>query len=71
MQQRTELRLQELLAEDDYPGAIQLLLECQQAAVTYSHFTCISDLSKKLQITLENAEEQLDVALSKVWSLVA
>jgi hypothetical protein len=65
-QQRTQIRLKELLAEEDYPGAIQLLLECQQAAVTYNHFTCISELSKKLQETLENAEEQLDVALSKV-----
>ena len=65
-QQKTEVRLQELLAEDDYPGAIQLLLECQQAAITYSHFHCISELSRKLQDTLENAEEQLDVALSKV-----
>ncbi|OXA57412.1 syndetin [Folsomia candida] len=64
--QRTELRLKELLTEEDYPGAIKLLLECQQVAVTFSHFTCISDLSKKLQETLENAEEQLDVSLSKV-----
>lgn len=55
-----------MLLEGDYPGAIQLLLECQQAAVTYNHFTCISELSKKLQETQENAEEQLDVALSKV-----
>lgn len=65
-QQRTEIRLQELLQESDYPGAIQLLIECQQAAVTYNHFNCISELSKKLQDTQENAEEQLDVALSKV-----
>ncbi|CAG7731237.1 unnamed protein product, partial [Allacma fusca] len=64
--QKTEIRLQELLSEDDYPGAIQLLLECQEAARIYSHFHCISALSKKLQETLENAEEQLDMALSKV-----
>ncbi|CAL8147667.1 unnamed protein product [Orchesella dallaii] len=64
--QRTEIRLREMLLEGDYPGAIQLLIECQQAAVTYNHFKCISELSKKLQETQENAEEQLDVALSKV-----
>ncbi len=66
LQQRTEIRLREMLQEGDYPGAIQLLIECQQAAVTYNHFKCISELSKKLQETQENAEEQLDVALSKV-----
>lgn len=55
-----------MLTEGDYPGAIQLLIECQQAAVTYNHFKCISELSKKLQETQEQAEEQLDVALSKI-----
>jgi len=66
LQQSTETRLHELLAEDNYLGAIQLLLEFQQTAETYKHFTCISELSKKLLDTMETAEEQLDMALSKV-----
>ncbi|XP_014680059.1 PREDICTED: syndetin-like, partial [Priapulus caudatus] len=63
--QRTDVRLSELLEEEDYPGAIQLCLECQQAAATFRHYSCISELSSKLQDTLEQIEEQLDVALSK------
>lgn len=66
--QRTEERLQELLNEGNYPGAIGLLLECQSAAATYRHFMCVAALSGKLQDTLEMAEEQLDQALAKVCS---
>lgn len=64
--QETDIRLRELLEEEDYPGAIQLCLECQKAASTFKHYSCISELSSKLQDTLEMTEEQLDVALSKV-----
>ncbi|GFS12991.1 coiled-coil domain containing 132 [Elysia marginata] len=63
--QRTDLRLREMMEEEDYSGAIQLCLECQKAASTFRHYTCISELSSKLQDTLEMIEEQLDVALSK------
>ncbi|CAH1787995.1 unnamed protein product [Owenia fusiformis] len=63
--QRTDIRLREMLEEEDYPGAIQLCLECQKAASTFRHYKCISELSSKLQDTLEMIEEQLDVALSK------
>ncbi|KAK7500494.1 hypothetical protein BaRGS_00008401 [Batillaria attramentaria] len=66
--QRTDLRLRELLEEEDYSGAIQLCLECQKAASTFRHYKCISELSSKLQDTLEMIEEQLDVALSKTCS---
>jgi hypothetical protein len=66
LQQRTEERLQELLSEGNYPGAIGLLLECLRAAATYRHFMCVAALSGKLQDTLEMAEEQLDQALAKV-----
>jgi hypothetical protein len=66
LQQRTEERLQELLSEGNYPGAIGLLLECRSAAATYRHFVCVAALSGKLQDTLEMAEEQLDQALAKV-----
>ncbi|XP_041367289.1 syndetin-like [Gigantopelta aegis] len=63
--QRTDLRLREMMEEEDYCGAIQLCLECQKAASTFRHYKCISELSSKLQDTLEMIEEQLDVALSK------
>ncbi|PRD25485.1 UNVERIFIED_CONTAM: Syndetin [Trichonephila clavipes] len=73
VEQETDVRLRELLEEnslqeEDYPGAIQLCLECQKAASTFKHFSCISELSTKLQDTLVMTEEQLDVALSKVCS---
>ncbi|XP_077862394.1 syndetin-like [Saccoglossus kowalevskii] len=63
--QRTDIRLREMMEEEDYPGAIQLCLECQKAASTFKHFTCISELNSKLQDTLEMIEEQLDQALAK------
>ena len=64
--QRTDEGLHQCLEEEDYSGAIQLILEAQISARTYSHFKAIAQLSIKLQDTLELAEEQLDVALSKV-----
>ncbi len=65
-QHKTDERLQELLTADDYPGAIQVLLECQQVVATYRHFTAVKELASKLQDTLEMMEERLDVALAKV-----
>jgi hypothetical protein len=55
-----------LLSEDDFPGAIQLLLECRQAADTFARFHVVGHLAAKLEDTLAMAEEQLDVALAKV-----
>ncbi|KAL8165181.1 UNVERIFIED_CONTAM: hypothetical protein K2H54_032765 [Gekko kuhli] len=40
--QQTDVRLSEMLEEEDYPGAIQLCLECQKAASTFKHYSCIS-----------------------------
>uniref|UniRef100_A0A7M4F645 VPS50 subunit of EARP/GARPII complex n=1 Tax=Crocodylus porosus TaxID=8502 RepID=A0A7M4F645_CROPO len=54
--QRTDVRLSEMLEEEDYPGAIQLCLECQKAASTFKHYSCIRS----------GGIEQLDVALSKI-----
>ena len=48
-QHKTDERLQELLADDDYPGAIQVLIECQTVVATYSHFTAVKQLASKLQ----------------------
>ncbi|XP_060572099.1 syndetin-like isoform X2 [Ruditapes philippinarum] len=67
--QRTDMRLREMMEEEDYYGAIQLCLECQKAAITLKHYKCISELSSKLQDTLELIEEHLDIALSKTCSL--
>uniref|UniRef100_T1J3I3 Vacuolar protein sorting-associated protein 54 n=1 Tax=Strigamia maritima TaxID=126957 RepID=T1J3I3_STRMM len=64
--QQTDVRLREMLEEEDFPGAIQLCLECQKVASTFKHFKCITELNSKLQDTLEMIEEHLDVALSKV-----
>lgn len=63
---KTETRLEELLAEGDFPGAISIILECQQAALTYRHFKCVVVLAGKLQDTLVMTEEQLDVALASI-----
>ncbi|XP_043272712.1 syndetin isoform X2 [Venturia canescens] len=63
---RTEDRLQELLNEENFPGAISLLLECQSAAQTYKHFRCVAALNGKLQDTLDQVEETLDMTLSKM-----
>uniref|UniRef100_A0A4W3JVF5 VPS50 subunit of EARP/GARPII complex n=1 Tax=Callorhinchus milii TaxID=7868 RepID=A0A4W3JVF5_CALMI len=43
--QRTDVRLSEMLEEEDYPGAIQLCLECQKAASTFKHYSYVA-LSK-------------------------
>uniref|UniRef100_A0AAZ3Q7H5 VPS50 EARP/GARPII complex subunit n=1 Tax=Oncorhynchus tshawytscha TaxID=74940 RepID=A0AAZ3Q7H5_ONCTS len=45
--------------EEDYPGAIQLCLECQKAASTFKHYSCIR------YVKIPTTTEQLDVALSK------
>ncbi|KAF5276706.1 hypothetical protein FQR65_LT16233 [Abscondita terminalis] len=63
---RTGHRLQELLNEENYAGAIELLQECQAAANTYRHFTCVASLTNKLQETLEDTEEKLDNVLAQM-----
>nr|XP_039271355.1 syndetin-like [Styela clava] len=64
--EHTDVRLRELMEEENYPEAIQLCLECQKVAVAYGQYNCIKDLSSKLQDTIEQIEEQIDVALSKM-----
>lgn len=64
--QRTDVRLKEMLEEEDYPGAITLCLECEKAAQAFKHYSCISELSSNLQETLIDIEKQLDVALGKL-----
>ncbi|KAB0791414.1 hypothetical protein PPYR_03214 [Photinus pyralis] len=62
----TGQRLQELLSEENYAGAIELLQECQAAANTYRHFTCVASLTNKLQETLQDTEEKLDKVLAQM-----
>uniref|UniRef100_A0A3P9N3P9 VPS50 subunit of EARP/GARPII complex n=1 Tax=Poecilia reticulata TaxID=8081 RepID=A0A3P9N3P9_POERE len=61
--QRTDVRLSEMLEEEDYPGAIQLCLECQKAASTFKHYSCIRYSMSRLMWWC--SREQLDVALSR------
>ncbi|KFU92589.1 Coiled-coil domain-containing protein 132 [Chaetura pelagica] len=64
--QRTDVRLSEMLEEEDYPGAIQLCLECQKAASTFKHYSCISELNSKLQDTLEQIEVRSNILMFPV-----
>uniref|UniRef100_A0A3B3V2A0 VPS50 subunit of EARP/GARPII complex n=1 Tax=Poecilia latipinna TaxID=48699 RepID=A0A3B3V2A0_9TELE len=61
--QRTDVRLSEMLEEEDYPGAIQLCLECQKAASTFKHYSCIRYSTSRFMWWC--SREQLDVALSR------
>ncbi|KAL3271973.1 hypothetical protein HHI36_022442 [Cryptolaemus montrouzieri] len=58
-------RLNVLLNEGDYVGAILELQRCQKSANKYKHFTCIVALTSKLQETIENTDSQLDRALAQ------
>uniref|UniRef100_A0A8C3K1M9 VPS50 subunit of EARP/GARPII complex n=1 Tax=Calidris pygmaea TaxID=425635 RepID=A0A8C3K1M9_9CHAR len=49
--QRTDVRLSEMLEEEDYPGAIQLCLECQKAASTFKHYSSLSKICKNFDIS--------------------
>ncbi|CAG2180928.1 unnamed protein product, partial [Oppiella nova] len=65
--QETDVRLRELLEEDeDYTGAIRLYVECHRVVQSMRHFQCIRELNAKLQDTLDVTEEQIDVALSRM-----
>jgi hypothetical protein len=58
-------RLQVLLSEEDYAGAIIELKRCHKIATKYRHFSCVAALTYKLQETLENTDGQLDRVLSQ------
>ena len=63
---QTDASLRGLMEAEDYPGAIGLCLECQEATRCHAQFRCIAELGAKLQDTLVLIEEGLDVALSRV-----
>ncbi|MBN3298017.1 VPS50 protein, partial [Amia calva] len=60
--QRTDVRLSEMLEEEDYPGAIQLCLECQKAASTFKHYSCIRG---KVRVKLHSNYIQLIINLNE------
>jgi hypothetical protein len=62
-------RLQVLLSEEDYAGAIIELKRCHKIATKYRHFSCVAALTYKLQETLENTDGQLDRVLSQVFQM--
>lgn len=59
-------RCQQLLNEEDYPGAIMELKKCQKIAIKYRHFSCVAALTYKLQEALENIDSQLDRILAQM-----
>lgn len=58
-------RLQQLLGDEDYAGAIMELKKCQKAAAKYKHFNCVAALTSKLQETLEFTDGQLERILAQ------
>lgn len=56
----------DLLAKKEYFEAIELILKSKKAAAAHKEFTCIADLSTRLQDTLDMTEEKLDSVLAKI-----
>ncbi|XP_068626098.1 syndetin [Battus philenor] len=56
----------ELLSKKEYYEAIELILKSRKAAVSHKEYTCIADLSSRLQDTLVMTEEKLDSVLSSI-----
>lgn len=65
-QKSTDTELQKLISENNYAGAISLLLECRSSAEDYSEYLCVQSLNNKLQETLILTEFQLDTVLNEV-----
>lgn len=56
----------ELLNKKEYYDAIELILRSRKAAANHKQFTCIADLTSRLQDTLDMTEEKLDSVLSNI-----
>ncbi|CAK1587864.1 unnamed protein product [Parnassius mnemosyne] len=56
----------ELLNKKEYYEAIELILKSRKAAASHKEYTCIADLSSRLQDTLDMTEEKLDSVLSSI-----
>jgi len=60
------------MQEEDYPGAIQLCLECQKAASTYRHYTCIRQVSGISQaLHMHQASIRLVTGITRVSGIEA
>lgn len=62
-----ERRLQEMLAQANYSGAIAMLVECRRVAAEHTQYQCVEALAAKLQDTMVLTELQLDAVLNEVW----
>ncbi|XP_072941384.1 syndetin [Epargyreus clarus] len=56
----------ELLSRKEYYEAIELILKSRKAAASHKEYTCIADLTTRLQDTLDMTEEKLDSVLSSI-----
>ncbi|KAL6728745.1 hypothetical protein Aduo_010484 [Ancylostoma duodenale] len=60
----TEFHLKDSIEDSNFPLAIRICLEAKEAANTYRHFCCVSDLMTKLVGSTSLIESALDNALS-------
>ncbi|KAJ1373912.1 hypothetical protein KIN20_036457 [Parelaphostrongylus tenuis] len=60
----TEFHLRDCIESGNFPVAIRLCLEAKEAANTYRHFSCVSDLMTKLVGSTNLIEGALDDALA-------
>ncbi|XP_023952363.2 syndetin [Bicyclus anynana] len=56
----------DLLSKKEYFEAIDLILKSKKAAANNKEYTCIADLSTRLQDTLDMTEEKLDSVLASI-----
>ncbi|KAK6054314.1 hypothetical protein COOONC_08180 [Cooperia oncophora] len=60
----TEFHLRDCIEDGNFPVAIRVCLEAKEAANTYRHFSCVSDLMTKLVGSTNLIESALDSALA-------
>uniref|UniRef100_A0A3B5N106 VPS50 subunit of EARP/GARPII complex n=1 Tax=Xiphophorus couchianus TaxID=32473 RepID=A0A3B5N106_9TELE len=59
-----------MLEEEDYPGAIQLCLECQKAASTFKHYSCIRYSMSRLMWTCKHFDVLHYTKVQKAYTLL-
>uniref|UniRef100_A0A0R3RYK8 Vps54_N domain-containing protein n=1 Tax=Elaeophora elaphi TaxID=1147741 RepID=A0A0R3RYK8_9BILA len=64
-----QFQIKDLVQEENFPAAINMCYEAQKAAVTFSRFSCVKELSAKLCEALEDIETNLDNCLASVTIL--
>ena len=63
---KTNLKIKELIENEEYPEAIENCFECEQSLVIFEHFKCIRDLKKHLKDHFYQIERFLDKNVAKV-----